>query len=106
MAQDPQLNELEQSLINFLCSKKEIDTLVSGGAKRVRGLTFNVAKKEGKPCFTVQIGMCEAAFNITTGLKEKGNIFGCERFIRDWFERPSVSMAIKQYIENKEEKKK
>ena len=106
MANNPKLNELEQSLINFLCSKKEIDNLVSGGAKRVRSLMFNIVKKDGKDCFTVQIGMCEAIFNATSGLKEQGNIFGCERFIRDWFERPSVSMAIKEYLTAQEENKK
>jgi len=97
MASDPKLNELEQSLINYLCSKKEIETLVNGGSRRVRSLSFNITVKSGKPCFTVQIGMFEAVFNINNGLKEFGNIFGCERFIRDWFERPSVTMEIKQY---------
>jgi len=106
MADNPQLNELEQSLINFLCSKKEIENLVSGGARRVRSLSFKITKKDGKPCFTVQIGMFEAVFNTETGLKESGNIFGCERFIRDWYERPSVNFAIKQYIAVRDDKKK
>lgn len=96
---DPIIAELEQSLINFLCSKKEIEQKVSGGAKRVRGLTFNIDVKNPKnPSFTVQIGMCEAAFNVQTGQKEKGSCFGCERYIRDWFERPTVSGAIDKYV--------
>lgn len=106
MADNPQINELEQSLINFLCSKKEVETLVSGGTKRVRSLMLNLCRKEGKQAFTVQIGMCEAVFNAKTGLKEKGNIFGCERFIRDWFERPSITMAITKYFQEEEEDKK
>ena len=96
---NPAYTELEQSLINFLCQKKEIETLVNGGSRRVRGLTFNLNLKDAKrPLFTVQIGMCEATFNAITGLREKGNCFGLERFIRDWFERPSVKQTIQGII--------
>ena len=98
MAENSQLNELEQSLINFLYSKKEIETMVPGGSRRVRSLMFNIKEVNTKACFTVQIGMMEAVFNTNTGLKEKGNIYGLERYIRDWFERPSVTMAIKQFV--------
>lgn len=98
---DPIISELEQSLINFLTSKKDIEEKVSGGAKRVRGLTFNIDVKNPKNAsFTVQIGMCEASFNVTNGLKEKGNCFGLERYVRDWFERPTVSGAISKYVQN------
>lgn len=98
---DPIVSELEQSLINFLTSKPEIEEKVSGGAKRVRGLTFNIDVKNPKnPSFTVQIGMCEAMFNVTNGLKERGSCFGCERFIRDWYERPTVGNAILKYVQD------
>ncbi|MBQ9245658.1 hypothetical protein IJ182_05255 [bacterium] len=102
---NPVFSELEQSLINFLCSKKEVEEKVSGGTRRVRSLTFNVDVKDPKKaCFTIQIGMCEAAFNANTGLKEKGSCFGLERFIRDWYERPSVKSAIVTYIEAQDKK--
>lgn len=100
MAKDPIIAELEQSLINFLCSKPEVDVKVSGGIKRVRGLTFNIDVKNPKNAsFTVQIGMCEAAFNVKNGLKERGNCFNLERFVRDWFERPTVSAAIEKFVQ-------
>lgn len=103
---DPIISELEQSLINFLTSKKDIEEKVSGGAKRVRGLTFNIDVKNPKNAsFTVQIGMCEAAFNVSSGLKEKGNCFGLERYVRDWFERPTVSDAISKYIQDSKKDK-
>ena len=96
---DPEFAELEQSLIHFLCDKPETEKFVAGGAKRVRGLSFGIELKDPKkPCFTVQIGMCEAGFNAFTGLKEKGSCFGLERFVRDWYDRPSVKHAIKGYI--------
>ncbi len=102
---DPVIAELEQSLINLLVSKPEVEEKVSGGARRVRGLTFNIDVKNPKnPSFTVQIGMCEATFNVTNGLKERGNCFGLERFIRDWFERPTVCNAIAKYVQDAKDK--
>lgn len=102
---EPIIAELEQSLINFLTGKPEVEEKVSGGAKRVRGLTFNIDVKNPKnPSFTVQIGMCEAMFNVTNGLKERGNCFNLERFIRDWYERPSVSNAIQKYVQDAKNK--
>ena len=101
MAKDPVITELEQSLINFLVSKPEVETKVNGGIKRVRGLTFNIDVKNPKnPSFTVQIGMCEAVFNTANGLKERGSCFNVERFVRDWFERPTVSGAIAKYVQD------
>ncbi|MBQ8635653.1 hypothetical protein IJ425_05830 [bacterium] len=99
---DPIITELEQSLINFLCSKEEdVEKKVSGGIRRVRGLTFNIDVKNPKNAsFTVQIGMCEAGFNVANGLKEKGNCFGLERFIRDWYERPTVGAVILKYVQD------
>ena len=96
---DPKLTELEQSLVNFLCQKKDIEEKVSGGSRRVRALTLNINTKNPKqPIFTVQIGMCEAAFNAMNGLKEKGSCFGLERYIRDWYSRPSVSNEIQGFV--------
>lgn len=96
---NPLCNQLEQSLINFLCQKKDIEQKVNGGARRVRGLSMSFdVKDEKKPCFSVQIGMCEATFNANNGLKEKGNCFGLERYIADWFQRPSVNHEVKSII--------
>ncbi len=96
---NPKLAGLEQSLINFLTSKRDIEEKVTGGARRIRSLTFNIDFRDPKKTvFTVQIGMCEASFSCTTGLREKGSCFGLERYIRDWFERPSVMSEIKLYI--------
>ncbi len=102
MSGNPLYNELEQSLINFLCQKKELEETVNGGLRRVRGLSFNIELKDPKrPYFTVQIGMMEAAFNAFTGLKERGNCYGIERYVRDWFERPSVKHAINSFVNPK-----
>ena len=102
---DPALSQLEQSLINFLCQKKEVEEKVAGGARRVRALSMGLdLKDEKKPCFSVQIGMCEAVFNVNSGLKEKGNCFGLERFIIDWFSRPSVNHELKMLVANKKKK--
>ncbi len=92
---DPQLSGLEQSLINFLLTKKDIEEKVAGGSRRLRSLSLNMKKDATKVLFTVQIGMMEAAFNINNGLKERGSCYGLERYIRDWFERPSVSHEFK-----------
>jgi len=98
---DPVLKELEQSLINFLTTRQDIEEKVNGGARRVKGLTFNINVKNPKnPSFTVQIGMCEASFNVQNGQKIQGSCFGCERYVRDWFERPTVSTAIEKYVKD------
>ncbi len=95
----PILTGLEQSLITFLSQKREMEDKLPGGARRVRSLIFNIdLRDDKKPYFTVQIGMCEAAFSTTTGLKERGSCYGIERFVRDWFERPSVQAEIRSYI--------
>ncbi len=98
-AKSPIILELEQSLINHLCSKKDIELRVNGGARRVKGLTLSINVKNPKnPFFTVQIGICEAAFDIQNGQKIQGSCFGCERYIRDWFERPSVNLTMWNYV--------
>ena len=102
---DPIITELEQSLIHLLSTRKELDDKVPGGLRRLRALTFNVDVKNPKnPFFTIQIGICEASFNITTGLKEKGSCFGIERYIRDWYERPSVKNAVQKIVEDAKHK--
>lgn len=95
---NPLLTGLEQSLITFLSQKKDLDEKIPGGMRRIRALTFNIVKDAVKTHFTVQIGMCEAVFSTTTGLKERGNCYGIERYVRDWFERPSVQVEIKSFI--------
>ena len=90
---------LETSLINFLLQKKDVGDRIIGGTRRIRGLEFSIkADNPKKPIFIVSIGMCQCQFNAFNGLKEQGSIFGLERYIRDWFERPSVHDAIKAYI--------
>ena len=97
---NPKLAGLEHSLIQFLTSKKEVDEKVAGGHRRVRGLSIGLdLRNPKKPLITVQIGMCEAAFNVKNGLKERGNCFNLERFVRDWFERPTVSAAIEKFVQ-------
>jgi hypothetical protein len=44
--------------------------------------------------------MCEAKFNVNNGLKELGNCFGLERYIRDWYERPTVGSVILKYVQD------
>lgn len=44
--------------------------------------------------------MCECEFNMVNGLKERGSIWGIERYIRDWYERPSVREAFKSCLYN------
>ena len=90
---DPVIVELEHSLINFLSNKKELDKKIIGGLRRLRGLTFNIITKTvTSTYFSVQIGVCEATFNPINGLKEKGSCYGIERYIRDWFDRPSIQL--------------
>ena len=95
---DPRLSGLEQSLINFLSQKKDIEEKVTGGMRRVRGLTMGLKIDARKVVFTVQIGMCEASFSTTTGLKERGSCFGLERYIRDWYERPTVNYEMRTIV--------
>lgn len=93
---------LEQSLIQYLLTKKEVDEKVSGGFRRVKGLSLNLNYEEGrKPVFTVEIGFCEAAFDALTGYKERGSCFGIERIIVDWFQRPSVRTEIDNYLQQR-----
>ncbi len=98
---DPALNSLEQSLINFLSQKKDIEDKISGGSRRLKSLTLGLKKDSKSIFFTVQIGMFEAAFNTNNGLKERGSCFGLERYIRDWYERSTVNYEIKSLIKQK-----
>ena len=96
---DPKLASLEQSLINFLCRRKEIEEKVPGGERRVRNLNLHLDFRDAdRPCFTVQIGMFESAFNARTGYKERGNCFGLERYIVDWFQQPTVQNEFRAFI--------
>lgn len=99
LEKDPQIIELEHSLINYLVQKKDIEEKISGGKRRIRALTFNIKTTDiNTPCFSIQIGMCEALFNTSNGLKMRGNCFGLERIIRDWFERPSIHFRINEIV--------
>ena len=88
------VQELEQSLIQFLMNKKEVEDKMGGGFRRIRTLQLYVSLSPKNQKFRVQIGMFEAEFAVKTGLKEKGNCFNLERYIRDWAERESIANSM------------
>ena len=90
------IESLEQSLIQFLLTKREVDEKVSGGFRRVKGLSLKLDLRN-----EVEIGMCEAAFDAITGYKERGSCFGIERLIVDWFQRPSIRLEIDNYLQQR-----
>ncbi len=99
MATEMQLQSLEQSLINFLLRRPDIEDKVNGGARRVKSLSLKIDDRNLKHLtFSVQIGMMEAKFNIADGLKEQGNCYGIDRYIRDWYTQPSVKMEFEEII--------
>lgn len=89
------IQALEQSLINFLTGKKDLEAKMGTGFRRIRTLQIQLNGENPKhPVFTVQMGMFCAEFNMLNGLKEKGSCFGLERFIRDWAERDSIKTEM------------
>ncbi len=99
MADNEKLQGLEQSLINFLLRRKDIEDKVNGGARRVKSLTLKIDARNAKHItFAVQIGMMEAKFNMADGLKEQGNCYGIDRYIRDWYQQPSVKMEFEEIV--------
>ena len=99
MATEMQIQSLEQSLINFLLRKNDIEDKVNGGSRRVRALKLKIDDRNIKHLtFTVQIGMMEAKFSIENGLKEQGNCYGVDRYVRDWYTQPSVKMEFEEVI--------
>ncbi len=88
------ISQLEASLIQFLLTKKDIES-IPGGHRRIRALTLRILCSSKEPSFAVQLGMCEAVFDAISGLKTKGSCFGLERYIRDWFLRSSIMEIIK-----------
>ena len=97
----PEIISIEQSLINFLCMKRDIERFVTGGIRRIKGLNLGIDVQDKGTCFTVSIGMCQAWFNIETGLKERGNCFGIDQYIREWYKAASVKDSIRGIIINK-----
>ncbi len=95
---DPTIYQLEQSLIQYLSSKHDIDDKVPGGQRRVRGLTFKITRNVKEPSFSVQIGIMEAVFDAINGMKIRGSCYSLERYIRDWFLRATVNQEIKNYL--------
>ena len=78
----------EQLLINYLLQKREAMNNVPGGLQRVRRLTLGINNRDPEnPLYTVRIGMFEVSFNILTGAKDRGTLFGLERYIIDWYRR-------------------
>ena len=99
MAETEKVQGLEQSLINFLLRKKDIEEKVNGRERRVKALALKIDTRNLKHItFSVQIGMMEAKFNIEDGLKEQGNCYGIDRYIRDWYQQPSVKMEMLEVI--------
>lgn len=99
MAGNEKLQELEQSLINFLLRRRDIEEKVTGGIRRVKSLNLKIDTKNPEHItFIVQIGMMEAKFNIKDGLKEQGNCYGIDRYIRDWYTQPSVKVDMQEAI--------
>ena len=99
MAENEKLQSLEQSLINFLLRRKDIEEKVNGGARRVKSLSLKIDTRNLKHLtFAVQIGMMEAKFNMADGLKEQGNCYGIDRYIRDWYQQPSVKLEFEELV--------
>lgn len=95
----PIFNFLEQSLVSYLVQVRDIESKVTGGTRRLQGLKFRIdLRNKNSPCFVIQIGICEAYFSLKTGLKERGSCYGVERYVRDWYERPSIQSEIKNYV--------
>jgi|GEM_PF-6117299 len=85
------IQALEQSLVNFLTGKKDLEAKMGTSFRRIRTLQIQLNGENPKhPIFSVQMGMFCAEFNMLNGLKEKGSCFGLERYIRDWSERDSI----------------
>ena len=84
--QRQELAMYEQLLINYLLQKREAMNSVPGGLQRVRRLSLGINNRDSEnPLYTVQIGMFEVSFSILTGAKDRGTLFGLERYIMDWY---------------------
>ena len=99
MATESQLQSLEQSLINFLLRRPDIEDKINGGSRRVKSLQLKIDDRNLKHLtFSVEIGMMEAKFSIENGLKEQGSCYGVDRYIRDWYTQPSIKMEFEEII--------
>ena len=95
----------EQSLINYLLQKKEALNNIPGGLSRVRGLSLGINNRNPEaPLFTVQIGMFEVSFNIISGAKDRGTLYGLEKYIMDWYRQVEISQRL-EYISKHMNKK-
>ena len=89
------LQALEQSLINFLLGKKDLETRMGISYRRIRTIQIQLNDKNPKHLtFTIQMGIFSAEFGMLNGLKEKGSCYGLERYIRDWAERDSIKTEM------------
>lgn len=95
IGKDPEIAKLEQSLIQFLCAKPDTEERVTGGHRRIRGLTivFDI-RNDQKPLICVQIGMSEVSFNISNANKERGHCYGIDKHIQDWIVKPNINYEI------------
>ncbi len=89
------LQALEQSLINYLTNKKDIAEKLGSAYRRINSIQLSLNDRDPKHVtFVVSMGMVSAEFGVESGLKERGNCFGLERYIRDWAERDMVKTEM------------
>lgn len=93
-----ELAKYEQLLINYLLQRKEAMNNIPGGLQRVRRLSLGINNRNlENPLFTVQIGMFEVSFNILTGAKDRGTLFGLERYIMDWYRQLDAVSKFEEF---------
>ena len=89
------LQALEQSLITFLLSKRDIEEKAGMGYRRIRSISLKLNDKDPMHVtFMVSMGMVTAEFGLLSGLRERGNCFGLDRYIREWTERDIVKSEL------------
>lgn len=90
--ENEQLTELETSLRNFFFDSADSpkDQSSYAGRMKYRGLTLKIddSQKE-EPAFKVSIGVFEASFRISDGLKIHGSLAGDEKVVMKWYYRGS-----------------
>ena len=101
---DPALNQLEQTLIRFLSSKSEVKERIMDGERKIRGLSIKLTGSAKEPKIVLQIGIIESVFNTATFIRERGNCYGLDKYIREWLMRSSVTELIKNYVNSNRNK--
>ena len=95
--QKQELNVYEQSLINYLIQRKEAMNNVPGGLQRLRGLTITINNRDSEnPLYVVELAMFQVSFSILTGAKDRGTLFGLERYIMDWYRQMDIAKKLEE----------